>query len=103
MTEQQHYCITHSNIIYDCFDHEVVIVNLESGTYYSLQYLAAAIWQCLLDGGTADTMLQAIGQHYSDDNTHYQQDMTAFIEHLLAEQLIKPTQHTSSLSPTHTL
>ena len=44
MAENLRYNIFDNNIISDVFGEEVVLVNLESGVYYSLRYSATQIW-----------------------------------------------------------
>ena len=44
MESQQRYIIDRSNIVYEVFDNEVVIINLENGNYYSYNGIGVDIW-----------------------------------------------------------
>ena len=46
------YVVTGAKIVWQCFDEEVVVINLESGNYYSLNPTATALWNLLAEGRT---------------------------------------------------
>jgi hypothetical protein len=46
------YRINRLSVVYEKFEDEVIIINLDSGNYYSLDRVGADMW-CLIEGGTA--------------------------------------------------
>ncbi len=67
MHPAERFCINSSRITHETVDGEVVIVNLASGSYYSLNGAGASIWRCLegqasLEEIVADTKRQFDGE-----------------------------------------
>ena len=46
------FCVATPKIVWECFDDELVVINLDSGKYYSLNGSAAAIWTAMEAGRT---------------------------------------------------
>jgi hypothetical protein len=74
--------ITHQRI-----DDEVVIINLETGTYYSLRGFAAAVWQQIDAGRSRPSIITAVSTSYpSRGDAPLAVDQ--FIGKLVSEQLV---------------
>jgi hypothetical protein len=74
--------ITHQRI-----DDEVVIINLETGTYYSLRGFATAVWQQIETGRSRQSLIAAVGTAYPDrEDAPLAVDL--FIGQLVNEQLV---------------
>jgi hypothetical protein len=56
------------NIIHDAFDEEIVVVNLTTGSYYSLTGLACKVWKAICDGASKDSLLEMFRSMASDEN-----------------------------------
>ena len=46
------YIINRQSVVYETFDDEIIIINLDSGNYYSFDRVGADMW-CLIESGTA--------------------------------------------------
>ncbi len=64
------------------------MINLKSGTYYSLADAGAVAWQLLEAGATAEEAAVAIGDRYRGDSAEIAAAVAALAESLLAEGLI---------------
>ena len=75
-------------VVREAFDDEVVIINLESGTYYSLNGSGVAVWTTIEAGATLDTVVAAVAARYDAAPTRIETDVRQLIDRLLAEQLV---------------
>lgn len=69
----------------DDFGGEIVALNLESGFYFSLRDLAAAIWRDLAAGHAVETVLATLAAH----EPRLAEDATRLIERIRAEGLMQ--------------
>lgn len=92
MTLSQRYRIKTPEVVYDIIDDEVIIINFDSGNYYSLQSTAAIIWRLILYGISVHAIISIIMQHYQGNRYHIEQSIYAFFTQLLEHQLITPVQ-----------
>ena len=89
MAENLRYNIFDNNIISDVFGEEVVLVNLESGVYYSLRYSATQIWIRLFNQYSPTEIFADLIQIYQVDENDLISDINRFISQLLEAKMIK--------------
>ena len=77
-----------SRVVSDQFDGEVVVVNLESGSYYSIKETAQEIWS-LLEKNTSRKGILNSFVNLTDDETS---KIESYIESLLLEGLIEENE-----------
>ncbi len=53
-------------VSHECIDGEVVIINMATGTYYSLVDLGAHLWLLIGAGCSRAELLRRVGDHYGD-------------------------------------
>jgi Coenzyme PQQ synthesis protein D (PqqD) len=70
-------------------DDEVVAINLETGTYYSLRGSAAAIWSLLLEGHTVGDTAGRLGMHVAAEPGAIRIETERFATDLVAEGLLR--------------
>jgi len=68
-------------IAHQTIDGEVVLINMETGAYYSLQKTGAAVWQLLEAGADAQTVTAQFVQRYQAEPGQ----IAAAVDQLLAE------------------
>ena len=71
-------------------DGELVVINLQTGLYYSSTGIGPVIWQLMEAGHNSERISTAIAAHCGVDLGRVQSDVTAFLERLLAEDLVTP-------------
>lgn len=90
---QQPYRFNDSRAAYEQIEEEVLIIDLETGTYYSLRETAAALWLNAVAGAPGDLLAHALIAHYGESNrdliTH---DLAAFLDGLLEAGLLVPIE-----------
>jgi hypothetical protein len=77
-----------SNAIAQELAGEVVLVNLENESYYSLNTVGSRLWQLLTDGGDVETATQQVLQTYAIDEATLRIDVAVLVDELVQEGLL---------------
>jgi hypothetical protein len=88
MQVAERFCINSSKITHETIDGEVVIVNLASGSYYSLDGVGATIWRCLEDRPSFAGVVADTTQRFDGEVEELTEAVKKLIEELQAEGLI---------------
>ena len=86
-------------VVRECFEDEVVIINLENGNYYSLNGTGAEIWRELETGGAAVAVAAALAARYEAPKTMIRQAVESFIRQLEEQGLVTETEAMVSVAP----
>ena len=84
----QTFQINTPTVISEIFDDEVVIINMESGSYYSLGQSGTSIWQQLQQGATITELITGVAQAYVINPDEITPAVQQFVAELEQEQLI---------------
>jgi hypothetical protein len=77
------------HVAYETFDGgEVLAINLDTGTYYSLPGICGEIWMWLVEGASLEAIRQALVDLYEGERAIIEAEAERFIETLKAENLI---------------
>jgi hypothetical protein len=87
------YRINTPKVIHQVFGSEVVVVNLETGIYYSVRGSGVDLWQAIEEGISAETVMKQF------NGTADPEKISAFLTELQREQLILPTAEEISAAP----
>jgi hypothetical protein len=88
MTDSR-YHVDAANVVHDVFDDgEAAVINLATGSYYSLTGSASFLWPALVEGATIQELVAAAVQRYSGDPLAVESAMRLFAEHLVKEGLV---------------
>lgn len=68
---------------------ETVILHLESGYYFGLDAVGTRVWELLKEGNTVESICTHLRQEYSDAGDAVENDVRAFIEDLLQNNLLE--------------
>lgn len=85
------YIAFDENVVSDVFGDEVVIVNLQTGVYFSLQSTAASIWKLLMDAYSVKTIIDTYSVKFIEDQVVISETILSFVSDLETNQLIKVT------------
>jgi hypothetical protein len=88
MEANDRYHVNKPDVILENFDDEIVIVNLASGNYYSVDAIGAEIWTMLHNGATAAEIAVQLSREYEAAASIIEQAVTEFIREALSEKLI---------------
>ncbi len=86
-------------VVRECFEDEVVIINLESGNYYSLNGTGAEIWRDLETGGAAEAVTAALAARYDAPETMIRPAVESFIRQLEEQGLVTGTESMDGVAP----
>jgi hypothetical protein len=75
-------------ILHETIDHETIIVNLDIGTYYSLNPAATSVWQGLDDGASIEQIVRGLTEQSGAPIDEVDQSVRVFLEQLIQEELI---------------
>lgn len=68
---------------------ETILLQLESGNYFSLNEVGALVWNELEAPRTVQQLCDRVCSEYEVDAQHCLRDVTQLIEHLLKEQMVE--------------
>ena len=91
MTGPIQYKVNSTNIIHETIDDEVVIVDLESGFYFSLRGTAAQIWANIIAGVSEPDIIKYLSVQYNIDQAQIDKSIKDFIHQLIEENIIHQT------------
>jgi hypothetical protein len=76
------------SIIHEKFGDETIIVNLDSGSYYSAQAVASVVWGFVVDGVSEADILRRIKAEFAGNGDAISSGTTEFLDQLVAESLV---------------
>ncbi len=83
------YSVNRQQVVHDTIDGEVVSINLESGNYYSMNDLAAEIWNWIHAEGMHSKIVRRLYEQYDGNPSEMADSLERFIQQLLEEGLIR--------------
>lgn len=86
------YRINAPHIVHEIFDDgEAAIINLKSGSYYSLDPVGAGIWALIEKNWTVGEIVEHLVQRYDGSLVRIIDDVNTLVASLQTEELIVPT------------
>lgn len=82
------YKINQPTVIHEDFDGEVVIINLDTGSYYSIERAGAAIWNSLENAPAEITLIEEVIDRYTGNRDEIEMAVSKFLAELERESLI---------------
>ena len=96
MLESARFRINSPQVTHETIDGEVVIINLETGSYFSMTGAGAAMWALFDAGASAGEVAAEIGKRYAAPAAEIGESVATIVEALQTEQLIVPDPSRSS-------
>jgi hypothetical protein len=88
MMLNKQYSINSDKVVWRNIDGEAVILNLDSGYYYSLNEVGTLIWQLLSEKKDTIRIIEAVRKEYSATESKIKKDLDSLIKDLTKEKLI---------------
>ena len=85
----QTFQINEPSIVSETIDGEVVIINLDKGSYYSLRGSGALIWGHLHEQNAVDDILRGVNDLYEGDSEQMLNVVSNFLSELVEEEIIR--------------
>jgi hypothetical protein len=80
--------ITNPQVIHETIDGETIIIDLETGTYFSLRGAAPVIWNALAAGATSEQIVTRVTANYVVEEEQATSAVSAFLQELVDSHLI---------------
>lgn len=80
--------VNNPNVIHEVIDGEVVIVNLNTGNYYSLEKLGAFIWSFIDTAAALSQITDAVADRYEGNRKDIENAINQLVNQLVEEDLI---------------
>jgi hypothetical protein len=77
-------------VIHETIDHEVVIINLATGSYYSLAETAEEIWSLLVQGMATSDIPEVLLERHQGDPQEVTSSVSEFVAELCSDALMVP-------------
>ena len=84
------------DVVHETIDGETVIVNLESGAYYSLRDSAVEVWNTIERGANANELQDVLLSRYEGSQDEIHNALTDLLLHLQEEGLVKVSSKRSA-------
>lgn len=102
MSNLAFFRINQPAVISEVVDGEAIVVNLESGTYYSMRDSAEMIWTALSTGADATRISATLARAYDTPAEQIQASVGRFLTDLATERLIVPADDPAAELPVTT-
>jgi hypothetical protein len=70
-------------------DGEAILLNSDTGHYFSLDEVGTRMWRLLVDHGDIDTVCQALLAEYEVSETRLRRDLLDLVEQLASNSLLR--------------
>ena len=89
MELQGYFSIKRPDIVHETIEGEAVIVNLESGVYYSLRDSGVDVWNLIEAGANFDELIGYLNEHYEGSTEEMKNSLVDLLVILQKEGLVK--------------
>jgi len=84
----ERFRINAPTVVAEIIDGEAVIMNLQSGHYYSAAGIACLLWECIVAGQTPPELAVSLSSRYAVNGANLSGDVEAFLEQLQTHELV---------------
>ena len=99
----QRFRVNTPTVTHETIDGEAVIINLDSGNYYSLVEVGSFIWGLIEKGASASEVQRVILQTYQGDAANIDRCVQELLAQLQQENLIVPVDGAEALDLTESV
>ena len=88
MDRSVRFRINAPRVIHEPFEHEVVVVNLDTGRYYCLQKAGVDLWDGLMAGASIGELVDGLRAAYDETDVSIEAALASAVDDLKREDLI---------------
>ena len=93
------YAISKPKVVYETLNTEVIAIDFNTGSYYTLIHVAKQVWQLIERHVSTDRIVHLLAEHYHRDSASLLADVETFIAQLLEKGLIAETSTEQTNEP----
>jgi len=90
MADSERYQVANSELVYDNIEGEVILLDLDTGTYYQLVKNAVPVWNWLVEGFGVSEIASRFAPAFPNETPPIADSIRSFVQQLLAEHLMMP-------------
>lgn len=90
MSNSQRFHVSNPNLIHDNIQGEVILLNLDTGTYYQVRGVGVWVWNLLVAGVPLQEIAARLTLLYPNDAPVIESALGQFVRELELEQIIAP-------------
>ena len=90
------YKINAPSVVAEVIDGEAVIVNMENGSYYSIDDSGAFVWDLIAQGARFDDIVATAERHYASSEVDIASHVAALISEFIKEDLVAQREEADS-------
>jgi hypothetical protein len=91
MRESAHFQINDIQVVHETFDDEILAINLDTGTYYSMAGLSAQVWRWVIAGSPLGAIGRALSKACGVSPELIAVQLEDFVQKLEQDRLILPS------------
>lgn len=91
--------VVSEDVVYENVGDELVLLDLQSGTYFGLNSVGRRIWELLIASGDASIVLERLGQEYDAPLDQLGEDLKQLLQQLLDKRLISLRPEAAKAEP----
>jgi hypothetical protein len=91
----------HPQVVHETIDGEVILIQIDTGCYYSLAGSGPEIWELLVGGRELEAIARALEGRYEADPQALRAAVTRLVEELHSETLVEPAVAASNATNGH--
>jgi hypothetical protein len=89
MSAEKRFRVSSPRVMHETIEGEVILIALDTGTYYSLRETGAEVWEGIQQGAAEREILEALSQSYDASPEEMRPAVAELVEQLQAEGLIE--------------
>ena len=90
MAADDYYRANSPDVLHETIEGEVVLVNMKSGAYYSIDRVGARIWALLTEGTSANRIVDTLAATYEGDRDMIANGVEQLLDQFREEGLVVP-------------
>jgi len=97
MNANTHFKINSSQVVHETIDDETILLNLETGCYFSLDFLGGMIWESIEAEICVSQIIEALKNQFQDQESEIDSSVAHFITELIEEELLVQKEKSSEV------
>jgi hypothetical protein len=81
--------VNSEKIVHETVDDEVIIINLDSGTYYSLVDVGLDVWRGVEQGASTEALVDALVERYAADRRTVAEAVASLVNEMVDQEIVR--------------
>jgi hypothetical protein len=99
MLRGRHFKVDSGRIVHETIDGETIVIDLETGTYYSLRGSGPEVWALLVAGWSDEKVIAELQRRHAEDGETVPAATSALIDQLHEEGLLEECERDGQMVP----